>query len=112
MRWHSVVNIMYDSVITLIQESVKTDEYGDSVKKRKERTVFAELMSIGMKEFYQAQENGKKPELKFKLADYEDYQGEDRLAHEGVIYKIMRTYRTQRNELEITVYGGVKNVSA
>ena len=103
---------MYDSQIVLVKETTETDDYGDSVQTQQKRTVFAELMSIGMKEFYQAQDNGKKPELKFKLADYEDYEGESRVIYNGIIYKILRTYKTQRNELEITVYGGVKNVIA
>lgn len=73
--------------------------------------VFAEIKSIGMKEFYQAQTAGSKPEIKFIITDYMDYQGQEYLIHNDIRYQILRTYRTGNNELEITCYGGVRNVS-
>ncbi len=89
------------------------DPYGDQNKEQKlSDTVFAELKSIGQSEFYQAQTAGKKPEIKFKLTDYMDYQGQKYLIHDGVRYSILRTYRTQTNELEITCYGGVRDAVA
>lgn len=111
MQWHSVVTIMYEDMITLIKQTDITDEYGDSVTTQTERSVYVETMSISQKEFYQANEQGLKPEMKFKLADYEDYQDEELVRYHDTDYKVLRTYKTQRNELEITVYGGVKDVS-
>ena len=111
MQWHSVVTIMYEDMITLIKQTDTTDEYGDSVTTQTERLVYVETMSISQKEFYQANEQGLKPEMKFKLADYEDYQDEELVRYQDTDYKVLRTYKTQRNELEITVYGGVKDVS-
>lgn len=112
MRWHSVVTIMYEDMITLIKQTDTTDEYGDSVTTKTERSVYVETMSISQKEFYQANEQGLKPEMKFKLADYEDYQNEQIVRYGEFVYKVLRTYKTQRNELEITVHGGVKDVSS
>lgn len=91
----------------------ETDVYGDKkeVPQRSEE-IFAELLSISQTEFYQAQTSDKKPEIKFKITDYLDYQGQKYLIYENIRYKIMRTYRTQNNELEITCYGGVRDVSA
>lgn len=102
---------MYNEVIYLVRESDQTDEYGDTVVTSEKTMVFAQKMSIGMKEFYQAHENGLKPELKFKIADYLDYDNQKRIEYENVTYKVLRTYQTDKNELEITVYGGVNNAS-
>lgn len=61
------------------------DPYGDPAMELKlSDAVFAELKSIGQSEFYQAQTAGQKPEIKFKLTDYMDYQGQRYLIHEGV----------------------------
>nr|WP_296464365.1 phage head closure protein [uncultured Acetatifactor sp.] len=89
------------------------DPYGDPAMELKlSDAVFAELKSIGQSEFYQAQTAGKKPEIKFKVTDYLDYQGQKYLIHEGVRYTVLRTYRTASNELEITCYGGVRDAAA
>lgn len=91
----------------------KKDSYGDPVmEQRASEAVFAEIKFIGQSEFYQAQTAGKKPEIKFKITDYMDYQGQRYLLHDGVRYSILRTYRTAGNELEITCYGGVRDASA
>lgn len=103
---------MYDQIIKLVSEIYQIDEYGDKVADRSERTIFAELKSIGQAEFYQAQATGLKPELKFVIADYLDYQGENILRHQGFNeteeeeYKVIRTYRNG-NSLEITCGKGV-----
>ena len=89
------------------------DEFDDPIMKPKlSDVVFAEIKSIGQTEFYQAQTTDKKPEIKFKVTDYMDYQGQRYLIHENVRYTILRTYRTEENELEITCYGGVRDVNA
>ena len=89
------------------------DENGDPVSKKKLSGVtFAEIRSIGQSEFYQAQTSGIKPEIKFVISDYMDYQNQMYLIHGDIRYTILRTYRTNTNELEITCYGGVRDVSA
>lgn len=88
------------------------DGYGDpELKEEVSGPVYAEVCSIGQKEFYQAQTSGMKPELKFRVTDYMDYQGQKYLVHEGIRYTVLRTYRTG-NELEITCYGGVRDAAA
>ena len=72
--------------------SGERDSYGDPAMELKmSDAVFAELKSIGQSEFYQAQTAGQKPEVKFKLTDYMDYQGQRYLIHEGVRYTVLRT---------------------
>lgn len=92
-----------NDVITLIQQTRSVDDYGDPVITETTRDVFAKLESIGQKEFYQAHAVGLQPEVKFVLADYLDYDGEEAVLHNVQRYRVLRTYR-KGQELEITVY--------
>ena len=103
---------MYDSIITLIAETNTVDEYGDIVTVETERTIFAEVKSIGQNEFYQAQAVGLKPEIKFVIADFADYQNEKKLKYTPFggteeVYTILRTFRTRYN-LEIVCKRGIE----
>lgn len=98
---------MYSEVITLLGKETVVNVPGQGRKKTQaERTVFAKILSIGQQEFYQAQASGLKPEVKFELADYLDYQNEKELLFDGCRYQVLRTYRKGRR-LELTGYGGV-----
>ena len=90
-------------VLTLIRLEITLDEYGDQVRTEIPREVFAQQMSIGQKEFYQAHAVGLQPEIKFKLSDYLDYENEPLVEHDGQRYRVLRTYRTGQ-ALEITCY--------
>lgn len=105
---------MYNDIIYLIRKvgTGEVDEYGNDVFKTEATMLFAERRSVGQKEFYQAQTDGLKPEIKFVLPDYLDYHDEPFVAYDGVRYKVLRTYQNERNELEITCYGGVRDVGA
>lgn len=92
-----------NEILNLIQTAETADEYGDLVVEENPRRVFAKLGSIGQKEFYQAQAVGLQPELKFVLADYLDYNGEQLVDYNGQRYRILRTFR-KGQELELTVY--------
>lgn len=123
---------MYNSIIKLIKEVRTVDSYGDMKVTEIERPVFAEVKSIGQSEFYQAAAVGLKPEIKFVIADFLDYQGETKLKYEPfnsapslvpgdnvlpdddlnparnkeITYDIIRTYRTGLT-LEIVCNKGV-----
>lgn len=107
------VTTMYDQQIKLIAVTKSPNDYGDQKETTVERTVFAELISVGMAEFYKAKALGLNPELKFKLPDYLEYKGEkllkfqDHYETEEQTYSIIRTYRVG-NELEITCKRGVE----
>ncbi len=93
--------------------SEERDANGDPVTREQiSEMVYAEIKSIGQSEFYQAQTADKKPQFKFKITDYQDYQGQKYLLYKDVKYKILRTYQTSSNELEITCYGGVRNAGS
>ena len=103
---------MFDSVITLMKETNTVDSYGDTTQTFTERQVFAEVKSIGQSEFYQAEAVGLKPEIKFVIADFADYQDEKQLKYTpygGVeeIYTVIRTYRNKIN-LEIVCARGIE----
>lgn len=100
-------------VLTLIQHTQSVDDYGDPVIQETSREVFGRLQSVGQAEFYQAHATGLKPELKFVLADYLDYEGETEVEigpeDNRQRYRVLRTYRTGQ-ELELTLYREVNPV--
>jgi len=103
---------MFDSTITLMKETNTVDAYGDTVQTFTERTIFAEVKSIGQNEFYQAEAVGLKPEIKFLIADFADYQDEKKLKYTPFggtekIYNVLRTYRNKLN-LEIVCARGIE----
>lgn len=93
---------MYDEVITLLNITTTTNDYGDMIETETKKDVFAQVKSIGMKETYQALSVGLKPELIFILADYYDYENQKAIEYEGERYSVIRTYR-KSNELELVV---------
>lgn len=97
---------MYNDVITLVTRTKSVNAYGDWQTVETTRTVFAGVKSIGMSEFYQANAQGLKPELKFVMADYLDYAGEEVVRYEGIEYRVLRTFRSGQ-ELELVCTRGV-----
>lgn len=94
---------MRTDVLSLITRTETTDSYGDPVIIETARDVFCELLSVGQTEFYQANAQGLKPEVKFRLSDYLEYQREKIVKYEGVYYHVLRTFR-KGLELELTCY--------
>lgn len=90
-------------VLRLIKQATGTDALGDATVTETVREVFAELQSIGQKEFYQAMAVGLQPEVAFRLADYLDYEGETLVEYDGQRLRILRTYR-KGQELELVCY--------
>lgn len=103
---------MYNNIAYLV-EKVNTesiDAYGDTIFNEDYKLVFCNVLSIGTKEFYQAQTSGVKPEIKIEIADYFDYNSQDEVILDEIRYKVLRTYRKLgSNVLEITLYGGVRD---
>lgn len=103
---------MYNDVIFLIKKENVVDEYGDIQSVESERMVFAEVKSIGQNEFYQAQANGFRPEIKFILSDFLEYKDEPIIrytpygANESEYYSVIRTYRNDY-QLELTCRKGI-----
>lgn len=95
--------------ITLIKETDGRNAYGDLVKVQTIRTVYAGEYSVGMNEVYQGMAVGFKPEVKFRLENWLDYQGEERVVYtpfgysEPVNLRVLRTY-TDGDAIELTCY--------
>lgn len=108
---------MYNDMITLVKESIAPDAYGDMAVTETTREVFAQLRSITQTEFYQAQTAGLKPEVKFLLADFLDYQGELIVRYtpyelgQELEYTVLRTYRAG-NGLELVCKKGVERCAS
>lgn len=98
---------MYNEVIYLASVKSTINEFGDSIETMETSMRLAKLKSIGQTEFYQAQAQGLKPELKFVLADYLDYDNQEYIVYNNFRYKVLRTFRTG-NEIEIVCYGGIR----
>ena len=98
---------MYNDVIFLISTQKTKNKVGDLIEERIQTMRFAKVKSIGQSEFYQAQAQGMKPEIKFVLADYLDYDNQEEVVYNNFVYKVLRTYRSV-NEMEIVCYGGVR----
>lgn len=99
---------MYNEVIHLLSTRNVINDVGDQIEERIEKMRFAKIKSIGQSEFYQAQAAGLKPEIKFVLADYLEYENQQELMFNGFRYKVLRTYRTEANEIEIVCHGGIR----
>lgn len=92
----------YKDVITLITITSSTNDIGDPVKVDTLTEVFADKMSIGQSEVYQAMAQGIKPAVKFKIR-YEDYEGQQEFTYDSVRYKVIREFNAGDDEwIEIT----------
>lgn len=102
---------MFNDVITLIKSTTTRDEYDYETITKVETEVFCEVRSIGQAEFYQAQSTGFRPEVKFVLADYYDYDNQQDVLYEGRRYNVVRTYRNGLT-MELTCQGVVEDVNS
>ena len=67
------------------------------------RKVYCTMKSIGMQEAYQAMGVGLNPELKVILAHDFEYGGERLCELDGKRYRILRTYITDTDGIELTL---------
>ena len=66
------------------------------------REVYCTVQSVSRSEFYTAMNAGIQPEYVFKLALAEDYQGERVVWYNGKKFRVIRTYMTEDDGIEIT----------
>ena len=94
--------MMRADVIYLITESERTHGVHDTVTDS-ERMVYCTVESVTRSEFYTALNVGIQPSLVFRLALAEDYQGERFVKYHNQKYRVVRTYMTDDDGIEITV---------
>lgn len=101
-----------NDVIELEYVSYKdSDDIGDVVKGEAYwNKIYANKKSITQSEFYQAQAQGFKPELKFEINTFE-YEDNRRIRYKGRIYKILRIYEISSEKMEIVCIGNINGDS-
>lgn len=88
-------------VLYLIGEVPKAHGVFETVTEPR-RKVFCTVRSVGMNEFYRAQENAMHPTYVFTLTDSAEYKGEKICEYAGARYAVIRTY-VDRQRIELTV---------
>ena len=91
----------YDHELILLSETTTYDEVGNPIQSVERSPVLCELNSVGRSEFYNAAVAGLKPEKAFTIHKFE-YGNENELEFEGLKYKVIRTYATDFEEIELT----------
>ena len=94
--------MMKAATVTLIREDPAARGVGTEPTETR-RKVFCTVKSIGMQEAYQAMGIGLAPELKVILAHDFEYDGEPIAELCGVRFKILRTYITEQDGIELTL---------
>lgn len=96
----------YDNELTLISSTITYDDIGNPIEAPIEVNILCGLKSIGRTEFYNASANGLKPTLIFVVHPYE-YNGETYVEFSEdespkQRYRVIKTYKTNMEELELT----------
>lgn len=93
--------MLHADVITLIAEDPEAhgvfEEYTPA-----QREVQCIVKSVGRSEMYQALSAGLMPEYIFTLAHDFEYQGEKLLEYKNKRYRVIRTYATEADGIDIT----------
>lgn len=95
---------MYSEIAYLITDEDSVDDNYDVVRTPTKRKVFVEEKSIKRNEFYQAHATGLRPEIALEMQELE-YNKEDRVEFEGVIYNVLKTYKVGNDRIELTLIG-------
>ena len=98
----------YDYELLLIKQSYQEDEWGNQVPVETRKPVLCNVKSISRNEFYNAAMTGLKPSIIFVIHGYE-YEGEQEIEFESEKYKVIRTYTTGFEEIELTCEKVVAN---
>lgn len=92
---------LYSEQITLIGESVSYDNLGNPTTTPYEVDVLCSMKDVGANAFYQAASAGMKPSFIVTVHTFE-YQGERKVKYENEVYNVIRTYRIDHHETELT----------
>ena len=93
--------MMRADVIDLITETASAHGVHQAVTETA-RTVMCNVQSVSRSEFYTAMNAGIQPEYVFVLALADDYQGERVVRYKGQKFRVVRTYVTEEDGIEIT----------
>lgn len=87
--------------------SDETDDIGDKIEKIVyDNEIFCNEKSVKSNEFYQAQALGMKPEIVLEIW-VEEYNKEKYVKYEDEEFKVLRTYKTSSEKIELTLTRGI-----
>ena len=89
-------------VFTLISVDRVQDTIGQWTETETLHTVYGQITSVSMDEFFAGGQNGFKPECRITMFG-PDYEGETRCEIDGVEYSIYRVYRGRTDTVELYV---------
>lgn len=90
------------TTLELCTTFVVKDEYKRERREVKPREVFCTKESVSEKEFFEGNRNGFRPEIKFRIFNG-DYNHEQLIRYEGIMYEIYRTYVRADEMIELYV---------
>lgn len=94
--------MMKAGVAWLIAENPQAHGIFDEPEETR-RKVYCTEKSVGQTEVYQAKAAGLNPETKLVLAHDFEYRGEKLVEYAGERWKILRTYVTEEDGIELTI---------
>ena len=93
-----------NDIIELISFKNEVNQVGNTIKSKTYKRIFANKKSITQNEFYQAERVVLKPHLRFEVYSIE-YGNELLAKYKEVEYKIIRTYKTSADKIELILEG-------
>lgn len=87
---------MHDAVLLIpVEEGIERGNIVRNAKRDQARKVFAQVGSVGEKEFYDSAQAGYELSIKAQVWIW-DYAGELMLIYAGEEYRVVRTYRNDK----------------
>ena len=90
------------AVAQLISESYTVDDYGVTQVAETAKTIYCQVNSVSMSEWFEGGRNGLNPELRIVMNSL-DYSGEKIFKLNGTRYTVYRTYQTKNDNIELYV---------
>lgn len=88
------------TVLILIRESYAPDALSQMIPTEIRREVFCDKTSVSASEWFDAGRKGLKPAYRVTMFA-PDYEGEETVELDGVLYDVYRTYQSKDDEIEL-----------
>ena len=98
---------MHEEIILIGKASAEINEIGDPVRESNKKIVYGEEKQIYSKDFFQAAASNMRLEICLVIWKY-DYKGQKFLEYNNLKYKIVKTYTTDDNKIELTCTSAAK----
>ena len=90
----------FNGAVTLIKRTYTNDDYGIQRATTDTKTVFCNVESISSSEFFNASQEGLKPEYRFIIYSFE-YSGESLVQYNGERLNVYRTFQRSKDLIEL-----------